>query len=1262
MTYRFGRAGTGPALVLVLLCSAAMLFAQDAAPFISIGSDWSGSVFGDIGGQDKLSAENFEITERPDGSVALRSANDRGKIASTSEGIAFYYKEIPAGADFELTATAAVESFKVNNQVSFGLMARDTVFMNESVKENLGSYLAVGPINTAAAAPQYTFSRTAEGLVRRHDILKSPAPASGAVYTIGLRKTGDLYVLSFGGEEPAVWSGFQGFPDGPRFVGLFTSRNAAVSFSDISLRIDTRTVTRLEADSSAMKHSYLEGEPLDLSGLEVTAVYDSGETERLGADLYVVTGFDSSRPGDTSLAVQYGGRRVEIPVTVLQLRITSTEVVFPPVRTEYHLEDTFDPAGFEVTAVYNRGFSSAPLEPSQYRLEIAGNPAEGYVFSSAGTHTVTLTPLQAGSASVSFPVTVAPARLSGLEIGRLPEKTRYFTGERFDPTGMTVYARYGSERVRLSPGEFTVSELDTREPGRKSLTVTHKNLKTTLALEVARPQAVGLEIVSYPKTTYTVGERFDRTGLEVARVYDNGRRERLPDSGIGLDLSGLDTRTPGTGTVRIVPAESGAAAVPLPVTVRPRTGYEWRTIRFGQSTSDARNTVQVKPDGTVVLTALEGGGKVTGDHDGITYYYAVLDAAADNFVLEADIRVTAFAKTPHDGQESFGIMARDAIGPAGSSAVFASNIAAVGGYSGGTRNDVGTQLFIRTGVTAPDGTGSEGVKRIMLRNERPSADNTHPAARYRLTLAKTNSGFSARLNDGPEVSFPEPEILSVQDGKLYVGFFTARLATIEVSDIRLTVTAAATDALRKEPPAEPVAPALEVLSLTGTSSTAYTLRVRANTAGTMLVKQGYTTIARELPVRPDTELRLQATLTGSGANPFTLSFLPDDRLALSSYEPVLVNHMVVTRSYVPGGDLRVSPAGSPDGDGTAASSLDLDTAVAFVREGQRIVLDDGVYKRSAPLVIGNGNNGKPGAMKYLVAASGARPVIDFLRSSEGVIAGGDYWHVKGIDFARSAPNTKGFTIGGDHNIVEECRFYEHGDTGLQISRTDPYETSLAEWPSYNLVLNCESFDNRDPSENNADGFAAKLTSGVGNVFRGCVAHHNIDDGWDLYTKAGSGAIGPVVIEACVAYENGTLSNGAVGKGDKNGFKLGGEGIAVPHVIRGSLAFGNGATGFTNNSNPSLIAENNFSYDNGGVNLNLSVYPNARPDFRLAGFRSFRTGAGPRDIVPAGADAGGNFLWNGSASVDRSGAALTLEAFTAALEQAGLPVRAASLEP
>jgi pectate disaccharide-lyase len=257
---------------------------------------------------------------------------------------------------------------------------------------------------------------------------------------------------------------------------------------------------------------------------------------------------------------------------------------------------------------------------------------------------------------------------------------------------------------------------------------------------------------------------------------------------------------------------------------------------------------------------------------------------------------------------------------------------------------------------------------------------------------------------------------------------------------------------------------------------------------------------------------------------------------------------------------------------------------------------------------------------------------------------GNYWHVEGIDFARSAGNTKGYTIGGSHNTIENVRTFENGDTGLQISRTDASEEDKSKWPSYNLILNSISFDNSDPAENNADGFAAKLTSGDGNIFRGTVAYNNIDDGWDLYTKVGTGAIGAVLIENSIAFNNGTLSNGHMGSGDKNGFKLGGEGVHVPHVIKNSLAFGNGTYGFTSNSNPGAIAENNISADN-GTNLGFTTYGGIPTDFTIDGFISIKTSGTSKDSYPTALGSDRNYLFNGSKTVNKSGDELSAEQST-----------------
>ncbi|WP_181592937.1 bacterial Ig-like domain-containing protein [Paenibacillus sp. YN15] len=1019
------------------------------------------------------------------------------------------------------------------------------------------------------------------------------------------------------------------------YAGLYVARDAEVTFSDISLQVD-QPPQGLQV--SAAKSQYLLNQPLDLSTLTVTAqVYGTGESVVLQPNEYMVTGYNPDQLGTQTVTVSYKGAEAYFDVTVIKLDVVDMRVTYLPAKTVYYVGDAFDSAGMVVTGDYNNGVT-AEITPDKYALSITGATVTDavYTFEIPGQQMVTVKSLETPTKTATFPVEVKADTLTGLEIAKTPAKTSYFLDEILTMDGMILYAQYSNgSKVRIMDGEYSVSGPDMSIAGTYNVIVSFRGMQTTFPITVKAKSVTGLEVKTYPKTTYKVEEDFDPIGLKVAKVYDNGDRETLIlGKDYILDTTAYDKTKAGIYELPITPVVEGPAPTVLKVAVRNDQAPVWKSIEFGQSTSATKNTVTVKENDTVEIVALEGAGKVTGDHDGISFYYTELDAENDNFELSATINVKVYAKTPHDGQESFGIMARDAIGTAKDSSVFASNIAAIGGYSGGTGNANGTQLFVRTGVTSPDGAGSKGIQKIMLNNARPGPDNTP----YTLTLGKTNSGFYGKIGDGKSEMFFEPDILKVQDSKMYVGFYAARLATIEVSNIQLKVTSAAADAPKVEAPAQPIEPNFDLVSLSRASTADYDLRVLANVDGTLTVRKGQEEIRQDAPVQAGAQTVVPVTLV-NGENTFSITFLPDNTQFLTSESKIVKNFTVTLKSFGNGNDLIVTPQGTAQGEGTAESPLDLDTAIDFVQPGQTIVLQEGVYKRSSPLFINKYNDGTADAMKYLVAAPGTRPVIDFDEKSEGVVLGGNYWHVKGIDFARSAANTKGFTVGGSYNIVEDSRFYENGDTGLQISRTDGSDNK-ADWPSYNLILNSTSFDNKDPSQNNADGFAAKLTVGEGNVFRGCIAHNNIDDGWDLYTKAGTGAIGAVIIEDSIAYNNGTLTNGEVGKGDKNGFKLGGEGIHVPHIIRNSIAFGNGAYGYTSNSNPGLIVENNIGFDNARGNLNLSTYTGITPDFQLKGFVSYQKSYTAADTYPATLASDSNYLFNGSKSANKSGVALS----------------------
>jgi len=159
----------------------------------------------------------------------------------------------------------------------------------------------------------------------------------------------------------------------------------------------------------------------------------------------------------------------------------------------------------------------------------------------------------------------------------------------------------------------------------------------------------------------------------------------------------------------------------------------------------------------------------------------------------------------------------------------------------------------------------------------------------------------------------------------------------------------------------------------------------------------------------------------------------------------------------------------------------------------------------------------------------------------------------------------------------------------------------------NLIKNCDSFHNfnYDPARtprigNNADGFGAKFIIGPGNVFYGCRAWENSDDGFDFWRAANT-----IVVENCWTFGNGDASvfgNPDNFEGNGNGFKLGGDNVRGDHIVIRSVAFDNigyfsdgrtrNAKGFDFNNNPGAMTLIHNTAFNNGRNY---IFPLQPPD-------------------------------------------------------------------
>jgi hypothetical protein len=264
------------------------------------------------------------------------------------------------------------------------------------------------------------------------------------------------------------------------------------------------------------------------------------------------------------------------------------------------------------------------------------------------------------------------------------------------------------------------------------------------------------------------------------------------------------------------------------------------------------------------------------------------------------------------------------------------------------------------------------------------------------------------------------------------------------------------------------------------------------------------------------------------------------------------------------GDLWISPSGEDSNAGTEASpKKNLSAAISAWSSGKTIWVMPGNYAYNVHQLI-SASGTASGLLRISGVAGGAKPVIDF--SSEpraanndgerGFQISGSYLHLRYLEIKKAADNC--IYLTGSNNTMEWLTIHECQDTGLQISSG----------AANNQILNVDSYLNADPTGENADGFAPKLSIGQGNYFCGTRSYQNADDGYDCWDAGNSS---PVTFEYCWAF--GQPGPTATASSDGNGFKLGSpsdrvSGGNAAHKLINCFAFHNGAAGFTANGNNS----------------------------------------------------------------------------------------------
>ena len=282
--------------------------------------------------------------------------------------------------------------------------------------------------------------------------------------------------------------------------------------TEFDITVKENTVTKIEITKQPTKTEYIEGQNFDATGMIVKATYLDG-TEKEITDYTIENGNELGKDV-TEIEIKFGKFSAFVPVTVSENILVSIEVTTQPTKTEYIEGQTFDKTGMVVTGTLLDGSSVliSGYSVSENKLSTDDTKIE-VVFKEKITY---------------VNIVVKKNIVTKIEVTKQPIKTEYIEGQKFDKTGMVVKATYldGTENTIT---DYTINNT-TLKSDDEEIEVEFEGVKTSVKINVTKNKVEKVEITKLPnKTQYSVGEKFDATGMVVKATYLDGTEKEITD-------------------------------------------------------------------------------------------------------------------------------------------------------------------------------------------------------------------------------------------------------------------------------------------------------------------------------------------------------------------------------------------------------------------------------------------------------------------------------------------------------------------------------------------------------------------------------------------------------------------------------------------------------------------------------------------------------------------------------------------------------------
>jgi hypothetical protein len=333
---------------------------------------------------------------------------------------------------------------------------------------------------------------------------------------------------------------------------LIVTVNGKTAFFNVTVNaVSAAALRSITITSQPAKTTYAIGESLDLSGLVVTGTYSDGTTQTESVSASDISGYAADTTGRQTLIVTVNGKtaffNITVNVTASAGTLQSIAVTSQPAKTTYIIGESLDLSGLVVTGTYSDGTTKTE--------SVSASNISGYDSDTTGRQTLIIT-VNGRTAffNVTVNVTASAGTLQSIAVTSQPAKTIYTIGESLDLSGLVVTGTYSDGITQTeSVSASDISGYDSGTTGRQTLIITVNGKTAFFNVTVNTVSATALRsiaITSQPaKTTYTIGESLDLSGLVVTGTYSDNTTKM--ESVSASDISGYDPDTTGRQTLII---------------------------------------------------------------------------------------------------------------------------------------------------------------------------------------------------------------------------------------------------------------------------------------------------------------------------------------------------------------------------------------------------------------------------------------------------------------------------------------------------------------------------------------------------------------------------------------------------------------------------------------------------------------------------------------------------------------------------------------